>query len=378
MKNMANVDIKVLMGLEGDGGISTGSGLIIKNQLKTIVAGINKLALTDKNLQLKFKVDDTALKDIQTKIKAAIKSSTTGNSSGGTSGSSGGSKALSNQAIVNANLDYTKMKTAAKALELEGSAAKELTKALQEASIAKDKFTKSRDSESLKNLKEYEATVNKIVDREKKIIQVKEEGLRAQKNQTNELTQYDKKLRTIQDYYNKFNKKISKAGLDSEFQTTFSNLRSGNYKNSTDAEAAITKLMKKSRDAGVEVVSLKDKLSNLFGQHLGTAVAMAGVHALQTTLREVYQTVIELDAAVTNLQIATGGSKESTRELLTTYSALGKEIGATTVDVANAADAWLNKIGLPYRNMRIKSLELRGIPKGLITKCEWRHIAWLN
>ena len=220
-------------------------------------------------------------------------------------------------------------------LKIDTTALKELSKQIK-AATGGAVFTGST------NQKQSNA-IDDAIKSEKQLAAAAKKTDATERQKVNTLTQYDKKLRTIQDYYNKFSSKISKAGLDSKFQSTFADLRSGNYKNSTEAERAITSLMKESRDAGVEVVSLKDKLTNLFGAHLGTAVAMLGVHALQQTLKEVYQTVVELDAAITNLQIATGASRDSTRELLTTYSALGKELGATTAEVATGANDWLRQ-----------------------------------
>ncbi len=52
--------------------------------------------------------------------------------------------------------------------------------------------------------------------------------------------------------------------------------------------------------------------------------------------------VVELDSVLVDLQIATGQTREETKKLVATYSELGKELGATTMDVGRAADDWLN------------------------------------
>lgn len=60
-------------------------------------------------------------------------------------------------------------------------------------------------------------------------------------------------------------------------------------------------------------------------------------------IKNITNSVIELDAKVTDLQIATGGIREETEKLIKTYSQMGKQLGATPVDVANAADSWLRQ-----------------------------------
>ena len=100
---------------------------------------------------------------------------------------------------------------------------------------------------------------------------------------------------------------------------------------------------KKVKETGVETESLGIKLKKLFNEHFSTAVALVGVHALRQGLSEVYQNVIKLDSAVTDLQIATGYDRNQTKELVSEYSNLGKELGATTTEVAESADTWLRQ-----------------------------------
>lgn len=161
-----------------------------------------------------------------------------------------------------------------------------------------------------------------------------------------------KLIRTLEDRYAKYQSKIDKAGFGGETQSLISNLKSGNYGADTaKAEQNVDRLINRWRDAGVEALSLKEKIKNLFDQHLSTAVAMVGVHLLQLGLSQLYQNVVQLDNAVVDLQIATGGSREETKKLVSDYSDMAQELGATTVQVTEAADSWLNKIGRLYRNI---------------------------
>ena len=101
--------------------------------------------------------------------------------------------------------------------------------------------------------------------------------------------------------------------------------------------------MARTREAGAEVETLGQRIKRLFGQHFDTALVMVGINALRQALVQVYQNVVQLDKAVVDLQIATGGSRSDMQSLLSDYSKLGQEIGATTLEVAQGADAFLRQ-----------------------------------
>lgn len=58
------------------------------------------------------------------------------------------------------------------------------------------------------------------------------------------------------------------------------------------------------------------------------------------TLLKVGTTVIDLDAALTDLRIVTGGTREETKKLLATYNDMAQELGATTVATTESAVEW--------------------------------------
>ena len=60
-------------------------------------------------------------------------------------------------------------------------------------------------------------------------------------------------------------------------------------------------------------------------------------------LKQVYENVVNLDKAITDLQIASGYTREETAKLVRTYSDLAKQLGATTLEVAQSADTWLRQ-----------------------------------
>ena len=147
-------------------------------------------------------------------------------------------------------------------------------------------------------------------------------------------------------YYKKFEANITRnASLSTKWADFLNRVKSPNF--NTDSiktyRRQLVELMNESRDAGVELESARQKLSRLFGQHLSTAVVMAAIHALRRVLRQMYQNVIELDKALVNLQISSGKTRVELRSLITEYSSLARELGATTVEVTQAADSWLRQ-----------------------------------
>lgn len=110
-----------------------------------------------------------------------------------------------------------------------------------------------------------------------------------------------------------------------------------------NAHNQFLKLTNQIRQAGGETETLWQSLKRIFNEKLGYGVIASAAMYARRAVRELYTNVVELDKAVVDLQIATGKNREETKELVDTYSDLGRELGATTKEVANAADTWLRQ-----------------------------------
>ena len=60
-------------------------------------------------------------------------------------------------------------------------------------------------------------------------------------------------------------------------------------------------------------------------------------------IKELIQLAKQLDAAAVDLQIVTGKSREEVDQLMLSYSGLAKQLGATTQEVAQAANMWMRQ-----------------------------------
>lgn len=97
------------------------------------------------------------------------------------------------------------------------------------------------------------------------------------------------------------------------------------------------------REIGEKTDTTGNKIKEAFDSHIIQAAAAALLGFAVRALKQVYNNVVELDKAVTNLQIATGYTRAETAKLLSTYADLAKQLGATMTEVADAADTWLRQ-----------------------------------
>ena len=157
---------------------------------------------------------------------------------------------------------------------------------------------------------------------------------------------YEDVRRQAESYFKKYETNITRnLSLSTKWQNLLNNLRNPDIDNTSVVEyrEQLAKLINENQAAGVEIEKTGQKLSRLFGQHLSTAVAMAAIHALRRVLQQTYQTVIELDKALVNLQVSSGKSRSELKSLMMQYSEFAKSLGTTTIAVTQAADTWLRQ-----------------------------------
>ena len=60
-------------------------------------------------------------------------------------------------------------------------------------------------------------------------------------------------------------------------------------------------------------------------------------------IQQVYQNILKLDEAMTNLRIVTGSNTEQAKSMMNTYNDLAMQLGTTTQAVAQSAAEWLRQ-----------------------------------
>lgn len=113
--------------------------------------------------------------------------------------------------------------------------------------------------------------------------------------------------------------------------------------NAQKATAAINKLKAEIKSAGYEggnaITYIQGKMKTFATYLVSSAMTMGFVNGVKTMI----ENVKDLDAALTDLRIVTGGTREETQELLETYNQMAQQLGTTTTSVAAGAVDWLRQ-----------------------------------
>ena len=72
-------------------------------------------------------------------------------------------------------------------------------------------------------------------------------------------------------------------------------------------------------------------------------LAARGLNAARKEIQQVYQNILKLNEAMTNLRVITGTGQAQAMEMMRTYNSLAKELGTTTQAVAQSAAEWLRQ-----------------------------------
>lgn len=78
-------------------------------------------------------------------------------------------------------------------------------------------------------------------------------------------------------------------------------------------------------------------------------IAAKVMNKIPQDIQKVIQYTKELDAAMTNVRVVTGANAEEAQTLARGYTELAKELGSTTVEIANSANEWVNKCLAHYK-----------------------------
>ena len=108
----------------------------------------------------------------------------------------------------------------------------------------------------------------------------------------------------------------------------------------TDLSARLSNLEVEASRCGATTETLGQKLSRLFKEHFQTAIAMAGVAMVKQGLREVYDNVLELDTAVTELKKVSSMTGDEMNEYLDRTAANARELGANISDLVSSTADW--------------------------------------
>lgn len=145
--------------------------------------------------------------------------------------------------------------------------------------------------------------------------------------------------------YVEINKQIQKnpelmASYNSIVDELKTAVRSGNkdlMETTLDSTAQkVAGLKAKVQELGLEGKTVGQVFSDLFGQHFSTAIAMGALHLLQGSLQQIYQNVVDIDTAMTELKKVTNETDSTYQSFLTEAGTRAKNIGTDVSSIVNA------------------------------------------
>ncbi len=139
------------------------------------------------------------------------------------------------------------------------------------------------------------------------------------------------------------------------------------YKDAGRLKQAMAELRAQAKSLGLESENLIDKFQKLFGQHLSTMITMAALHKMQDALRIVYQNVVEIDAAVTELRKVSEYAGKSLEEYMGRAAEQAQKLGVSISDYINSTADW-KRLGYSdedAENLATYSTLLRNVGDGI-------------
>lgn len=218
---------------------------------------------------------------------------------------------------------------------------KKAASGLQESSTtAKAAGSVASEKQGIKDLEEHSRVLKQITkrkielaDAEKSVESSTQKSNQAVESYVNELKQEILMLTTKLDLLEK-----GMTGTDALTEAT---------NNRALAEQRVKTAIAESNAKGQEQLTLVDKLKSSFEDYFNNFMSYGlvnnAMNAMTTAIRQSINAVIELNTAMTDVQMVTGESAEQTAELAHQYSQMAKELGATTTEIANGATEWLRQ-----------------------------------
>ena len=171
----------------------------------------------------------------------------------------------------------------------------------------------------------------------------------------------------LHDYLERF-PKIEQSKLVEEVNELRDALNSPTaYQQADKLGQKMAELKKHAKDLGLESKNLLDIFENLFGQHLSTMITMTALHQIQNAMRKIYQNVVEIDTAVTELRKVSEYAGESLEEYMGRAAKQAQKLGVSISDYINSTADW-KRLGYSdedAENMATYSTLLRNVGDGI-------------
>lgn len=149
---------------------------------------------------------------------------------------------------------------------------------------------------------------------------------------------YNKVIARITEYQAKYKETLKNTPeLAAKLEELNRQLAGGTFKGTeADAQNRFVSLTNQIRQAGGEAETLWQKVKRIFGEKLGYGIIASVAMMARRSLQQMYNNVVKIDTAMTELKKVTNETDESYRKFLDGSAERAQKLGATISDVVTA------------------------------------------
>ena len=139
-------------------------------------------------------------------------------------------------------------------------------------------------------------------------------------------------------YYDQQSKKLGNIKLEEEQIVSLEKQKNNLAKQQQIAQEKINATVKDQRSLLQEIAG---GFKQAFRNMTDASIAYEIIGMIRQGITELLQTIREMDSALVDLQIASGGTREEMHDMMMDLNGLATEVGKTTTEVAQGANDWL-------------------------------------
>lgn len=151
-------------------------------------------------------------------------------------------------------------------------------------------------------------------------------------------------LYTVQRYADANQKIMGNSETASQYESLVGSINSSLYSgdngqmkaNINDLQKQFSELKVRAQELDLEGKTLGQTFRDLFGEHFSTAIAMGALHLMQDSLQQVFQSVLDIDSAMTELKKVTDETSVTYNRFLSDAGDRAQQLGATVSDTITA------------------------------------------
>ena len=332
---MSKQQIGLLFGVKGQGNLSGESGQLILQQLNKIARSIDN---TNNRVKVTIGVNEAQTRQLIQKqlnnISKGLKITIGGNTN------QGGQKQVrdlarqvqngqNKLASMGGNADIRKYAGG----NIKGSTQeyKDYIKAVNEAKAAESAMNANRNPQT------QQAFIDKV-----NAARNAQQQLNAVFNNSTAMDKqalsYNKVIARITEYQAKFKDTLANTPqLAAQLEELNQQLAGGTFVGTeSDAQNRFVQLTNDIRKAGGEAETLGQKVKRIFGEKLGYGIIASAAMMARRSIREMYNNVVQIDTAMTELKKVTDETDESYKKFLDGSAERAQKLGATISDVVTA------------------------------------------